>query len=181
MGCHRIPWDAMLHMYTYISISKLLGPPNEASHKLFKLRSLADLYPTSRRHDTEAMEPVNFMGMVDCRGPIKNSKSEKTHSKIQQLCSFRNEMKANKHAKTSSSWRWSVDRGNQSIHRRSHCSENPNSQQAANLIVVEHSSWVACQIGNNPVLVASNTVLAMWPYAMRILCVTGRPFSSVSC
>lgn len=91
----------MLHMYTYISISKLLGPPNEASHKLFKLRSLADLYPTSRRHDTEAMEPVNFMGMVDCRGPIKNSKSEKTHSKIQQLCSFRNEMKANKHAKTS--------------------------------------------------------------------------------
>ena len=81
----------------------------------------------------------------------------------------------------SSSWRWSVDRGNQSIHRRSHCSENPNSQQAANLIIVEHSSWVACQIGNNPVLVASNTVLAMWPYAMRILCVTGLPFSSVSC
>ena len=48
--------------------------------------------------------------------------------------------------------------------------ENPNSQQAANLIVVEYSSWVACQMEMTPVLVASNTVLAMWPCAMRILC-----------
>lgn len=67
-------------------------------------------------------------------------------------------MKVNKNAKTSPPegdlWTGKINQYTDPI------AENPNSQQAANLIVVEYSSWVACQTGNNPVPVASNTILA---------------------